>query len=66
MSNENRLTEDEKADFENFLGIVKNSYPTDYTFKNTVLESSELSDYININILKDIDTLIERYSQITD
>lgn len=66
LSNENRLTEDEKADFENFLGIVKNSYPTDYTFKNTLLESSELSDYININILKDIDTLIEKYSQITD
>lgn len=66
LSNENKLTKDEVTEFKGFLGIIKNSYPNDFTLKNTLLESSGLNDYINNNILKDIDTLINKYDQITD
>mgnify|MGYP002655690022 CR=1 FL=1 len=66
LSNENKLTKDEVTEFKGFLGIIKNSYPNDFTLKNTLLESSGLNDYINDNILKDIDTLIDKYDQITD
>ncbi|WP_065580946.1 helix-turn-helix domain-containing protein [Staphylococcus hominis] len=66
LSERDELTEEEKRDFENFLGIIKNEYSFNYVFDNTLLETSELRIYINGAIYRDIDFLLEKYSQLVD
>lgn len=66
LSERDELTEEEKKDFENFLGIIKNEYSFNYVFDNTLLETSELRTYINGAIYRDIDFLLEKYSQLVD